>query len=135
MKNGPEIIFDTIRVLDYVNQGVPLAANASMVGIGLERDGRLDVGVIYEGYNGRNVWMHTRVTGRLTKDMLRYSFMYPFIQLGCERVSGYVDASNAAARRFDEGLGFQVEATLRGAARDGGDVLIYVMKREWCRYV
>lgn len=135
MEKGPEIIFDTLRVLDYVSKGTPLPASASMVGIGLERGDRLDVGVIYEGYNGCNIWMHTRVTGRISKDMLRYSFMYPFVQLGCKRVSGYVEASNAAARRFDEGLGFRVEATLEGAAKDGGDVLIYVMKREWCKYV
>jgi RimJ/RimL family protein N-acetyltransferase len=39
------------------------------------------------------------------------------------------------ARRLDEHLGFTHEATLRGAAPDGGDVLLYVMRREDCRFI
>jgi RimJ/RimL family protein N-acetyltransferase len=46
-----------------------------------------------------------------------------------------VEASNLPARRFDEHLGFQQEAVLQGAASDGGDVILYVMRRENCRYL
>jgi RimJ/RimL family protein N-acetyltransferase len=56
-------------------------------------------------------------------------------QLGVNRVSGYVNASNAAARRLDEHLGFKPEAVLTGAATDGGDVILYVMWRKDCKYV
>ncbi len=126
---------DTVKVLRFVQQHVPLAACANMTGIGLERDGELVAGVIYEGYNGFNVWMHVAIPGRITPSYLRYCFHYPFIELGCRRVSGYVEASNKAARRFDEHLGFQQEAVLHGAASDGGDVILYRMTREDCRYV
>ena len=126
---------DTVRVLRFVQQHTPLAACANMSAIGLERDGELVAGVIYEGYNGHNVWMHVAIPGRITPKFLRYCFHYPFVELGCRRVSGYVEASNARARRFDEHLGFKPEATLRGAASDGGDVILYRMTREDCRYV
>ena len=126
---------DTVRVLRFVQQHVPLAACANMTSIGLERDGELVAGTIYEGYNGHNVWMHVAISGRITKAYLRYCFHYPFVELGCTRVSGYVEASNAQARRFDEHLGFQQEAILSGAASDGGDVILYRMTREDCRYV
>lgn len=126
---------DAVRVLRFVQQHIPLAACAGMTAIGLERDGELVAGVIYEGFNGHNVWMHVAIPGRITPAYLRYCFHYPFIELDCKRVSGYVEASNTRARRFDEHLGFQQEATLRGAASDGGDVILYRMTREDCRYV
>jgi RimJ/RimL family protein N-acetyltransferase len=117
---------------------MPLNVVAGMKGLGLERDGELVAGVVYEGYNGQNVWMHVAaVPGRrwLNKAYLRYCFEYPFVELGCRRVSGYVEARNLDARRFDEHLGFQQEAVLRGAASDGGDVILYVMWREDCRFL
>lgn len=132
------IISDPARVWAFVKQQVPVNVVSGMKGLGLERDGELIAGVLYEGYNGVNVWMHVAAdqTKRwLNRDYLRYCFQYPFDELGCKRVSGYVEASNADARRFDEHLGFKQEAVLTGAASDGGDVILYVMRREDCRYV
>lgn len=126
---------DTLRVVRFVQAHQPLALVENMKAIGLERDGELVAGVVYEGYNGHNVWMHVAIPGRITKAYLRYCFHYPFVELGCSRVSGYVNASNAKARRFDEHLGFRQEAILRGAAADGGDVIIYAMTKEECRHV
>lgn len=133
-----EIILDTVRVLKWVQQRVKLPANGSMVGIGLERDGDLVAGVLYEGYNGHNIWMHVAgEPGRrwMTREFLRTCFSYPFEQLGCKRVSGYVELSNFDAIRFDEHVGFQREAVLTGAASDGGDVGLYVMWRDQCRFL
>jgi len=109
-----------------------------MAAIGLVKDGELVAGVIYEGFNGHNVWMHVgAVPGRswLTRAYLSACFIYPFVQCGVGRVSGYVNASNLDARRFDEHLGFKEEARLKGAAPDGGDVIIYVMRKEDCRFL
>lgn len=129
---------DTLRVLQFVQSQIPLEASAGMKAIGLERHGSLVAGVIYEGFNGVNVWMHVAaVPGArwMTRAYLRYCFQYPFDEMKVKRISGYVNASNQAARRFDEHLGFRREAVLAGAAPDGGDVLIYVMRRGDCRYV
>ncbi len=109
-----------------------------MKGIGLERDGDLVAGVLYESFNGANIWMHVAaVPGSrwLTRDFLKYAFHYPFVELGCKRISGWVEADNFAAQKFDEHLGFVHESTLEGAGRRGVDVFIYRMKREECRYV
>lgn len=126
---------DRSRVLEFVRKHVPLALVDNMTALGLERDGELIAGVIYEGFNGHNVWMHCAIPGRLTREFINACFHYPFVQLGCKRVSGYVEASNIKARLFDEHLGFKPEARLRGAASDGGDVILYAMTREGCRYV
>lgn len=134
-----KIISNPGRVWEFCKQHVPVSLVAGMKGLGLEDEsGELIAGVLYEGYNEHNVWMHVAAEpgGRwMTKEFLRYCFHYPFVELGCSRVSGYVEASNLAARRFDEHLGFRVEAVLKGAASDGGDVILYVMRREECRYV
>jgi len=132
------IIGDVSRILSFVREHMALAAVENMKGLGLERDGRLVAGVIYEGFNGRNVWMHVAaVPGQrwMNRQYLHYCFEYPFDELKVDRVSGYVNASNADAIRFDEHLGFQREAVLSGAAPDGGDVILYVMRRNDCRYL
>ena len=132
------MIFDTVRVLKWMQQRMKIAASGSMVGIGLERDGELLAGVLYEGYNGHNAWMHVAGSADrrwMTREFLRTCFSYPFEQLGCKRVSGYVEASNLDAIRFDEHIGFQREAVLSGAASDGGDVFLYVMWRDQCRFL
>lgn len=132
-----QLVFDPARVFAFVSERVALQPVGGMRAIGLERGGKLVAGVVYEGYTGHNIWMHVAAepgSRWLTRDFLRAAFTYPFVQLGVDRVSGYVDASNAAARRFDEHLGFREEAVLKGAARDGGDVILYVMWKKDCRY-
>jgi RimJ/RimL family protein N-acetyltransferase len=109
-----------------------------MKGLGLERDGKLVAGVLYEGFNGQNVWVHLAAEpgGRwMTREFLRYCFHYPFNEMKVKRLSGYVDASNDKARRLNEHLGYKPEAVLAGAGIDGGDVVIYVMWRDDCRYL
>lgn len=132
------IISDPARVWAYVHAKAGVPAIAGMKGIGLEQDGELIAGVLYEGFTGHNIWMHVAAepgSRWMTREFLRYSFYYPFVECGADRVSGWVEASNTAARRFDEHLGFTEEARLKGAARDGSDVILYVMWREDCRYV
>ena len=130
---------DVARVVKFMREhGCYLPLATDQKAIGLERDYELVAGVVYEAYNGHHLWMH--VAGKpgsrwLTRDYLRYCFVYPFCELGCSRVSGYIEASNHASRRFAEHLGFTLETTLSGAASDGGDVLIYCMRRKDCRYV
>ena len=127
------IVSDPARVFAFCKERMPISLVAGMKGLGLERDGELVAGVLYEGFNHHNIWMHVAAEpGKkwLNKEFLRYCFHYPFVELGCTRVSGYVEASNADARRFDEHLGFQQEAVLQGAAADGGDVILYVMRRD-----
>lgn len=132
------LIFDTPTVFEFVNTKMHLSMVQGMVGIGLERNGALVAGVVYEGRNPHNVWMHVAAepgSKWMTKEYLRACFSYPFLVLGVSAVRGYVDASNTLARRFDEHLGFKQEAVLEGAAADAGDVVIYRMKRSECRYV
>lgn len=106
--------------------------------LGLLENDALIAGVVYNDFSGHNVFMHVGAEdGRrwMTKEFLHVCFDYPFNQLGVDRVTGWVEESNFDARKFDEHLGFELEARLKGAARDGKDVLIYVMWKDKCRFI
>lgn len=93
--------------------------------------------VVYENYNKANIFMHVAAKpGRkwLNRHFLHEGFKFPFVTLGCARITGWVEASNVDAQRFNEHLGFVKEAVLERAAPDKGDVIIYRMFREDCRY-
>jgi RimJ/RimL family protein N-acetyltransferase len=101
----------------------------------LEEDGELLAVVVFNLYSGADIAMHiAAVPGRrwMTREFLRVAFRYPFVQLGCRRVSGFVPASNADAQRFDEHLGFRREGLMRHALPDD-DIIVYGMLREEAR--
>lgn len=105
--------------------------------IGLAQGNRLIAGTIFDNYNGANVCIHVASSSPeawRNREFLWFNFHYAFNQLGCKRVTGMVPSSNLPARRFDEWLGFVPEATLKDAHPDG-DLLVYVMTREQCRWL
>ena len=104
--------------------------------IGLERNGELVAGVLYDNFVGRCISMHVAAKGKnwLNKAFIFTCFDYPFNQLKCAKVLGLVPASNAVARRFDEHLGFSLEHVITDGAKDG-DLCIYSMTRDACRYL
>lgn len=133
------LTYDLQRVLPFMQQRiVGMRRSDDMVGMGLVRDGVLVAGQLFEGYNGRNIWGHAAGAEDVhwcTRGWLAACFAYPFLVCKVDRLSAYVNASNTAARRFDEHVGFREEARLKGAAPDGGDVIVYVMWRQECRYI
>lgn len=104
--------------------------------IGMERGGELIAGVLFDNWNGRSMAMHVAGEGThwLTRTYLRVAFTYAFKQMKATKLLGLVDASNDAARRFDEHLGFRLEARVADAA-PRGDLLIYSMTAAQCRYL
>lgn len=106
------------------------------VAIGLERDGDLVAGVMFDHYNGRSIAMHVAGAGMrwCTAAFRRAVFSYPFLQLKVAKVLGLVDETNLQARRFDEHLGFRLEARIADAA-PRGDLLIYTMTADQCRHL
>jgi RimJ/RimL family protein N-acetyltransferase len=108
----------------------------SMTALGLERDGVLIAGVMFDHYNGRSVAMHVAGDGGhwMTREFARACFGYAFNQLRVGKVLGFVDSTNTAARRYDEHLGFVLEATITGAGKTG-DLLIYSMTPQQCRWI
>src|SRR5579859_6268505 len=93
------------RIVDWVGARVGENGFEGAKAIGLEQDGQLIAGVVYNLFTGPSVCMHVAAEpGKLwaTPEFLFAAFAYPFVSLGCRRVTGLVSASNKAARKFDE---------------------------------
>lgn len=105
-------------------------------GIGMERDGELIAGVVYNEFNRVNINMHVAAVGRnwMTREYLRICFDYPFNVCGVKRITAFIEDENADAIRFDEHLGFKYETRMKDAYVNG-DILIYRMLREDCRWL
>ena len=134
-----QIISDCAKVYEFLEKnGVPLHASMGTQGLGLIKDEEMIAGVLFDDYNGSNMWMHVAaMPGRrwMTRDFLYATFAYPFLQLNLKRLSGWVEADNLDARRFDEHIGFKQEAVLKQAGRNGVDVIVYSMFKEDCRFI
>ena len=126
------------RITNWVGERVDEDDFGKAVGIGLEEDGILIAGVVYNLYNGPSICMHVAAEpGKrwLSKDFLYRAFAYPFLQLNCSRVTGLVRVDNIEARRFDEHLGFVQEGVIRRGASNGLDMILYGMLKEECRWL
>lgn len=131
------VVADRDAAYAFVNAATPISRTAEQRGLIQVRDSETIAAVVYDDYNGSNIFMHVAATpGRrwMTRWFLHETFKYPFITLGCDRITGWVSSDNAEAIRFDEHLGFKREAVLHKAGPARQDVFLYVMFREDCRY-
>ena len=129
------VIGDNVRDWMHRNSGGEFTARDATC-LGWHDGKQLVAGVAYTDFNSANVFMHVVGIGKrwLRREFLRACFDYPFNRLKVARVTGAVAASNMAARRFDEHLGFTLETTLQGA-HPTGDLLVYVLWKKDCRWL
>lgn len=125
------------RVSAFVSQQIGVEEWSNCRSIGLEKNGELVAGIVYDYYTGTNICMHIAVKGKrcMTKEFLWFMFYYPFVQLGVNRLTGIIPESNKESVRFAQGLhGAKLEARLKDAHPDG-DMLIFVMFKDDCKYL
>ena len=98
--------------------------------------GALIGGAVYHEFRGNDIQISCAAVSRrwLNKRFIKAMFVYPFIQLGCDRVTSCIPSRNAHTRRFIEGLGFKEEGSMRRGFI-GDDCIIYGMLREECKYI
>jgi len=126
------------RVMQFVATRAGEECYRDYSAIGLASDGEIVAGVVYCAHSGANVITHIASDGSrawLTPAYLGAIFRYPFIQLGCARITAIVRADNADSRRFVTHLGFVEEGRMRRAEADGTDLIIFGMLRSECRFL
>lgn len=92
---------------------------------------------LFEGHNGASIMLHIMSDGTrrwMNREFLWFVFYYPFEQLKVNKIIAPVETSNLTCARFVEHIGFTLEATLQDCAPNG-DLLIYTMSREQCRWL
>jgi RimJ/RimL family protein N-acetyltransferase len=131
------VISDANAAYAFVTSYYDIGRTAQMRGLCQVRDGEIIAAVIYDDYNGQNVFCHIASDGSkrwMTRHFLHEIFKYPFRTLGCGRITLWIDATNIDSIKFVTNLGFRREAVLESAGKDAHDVLIYRMFRRECRY-
>lgn len=133
------LVFNLPAVNDFVAQhlGHGERFKPSDPSVGLLHNGKLIAGVVFNNYSGVDIYLSVAAVepGWLNRAFLRAVFRYPFVQLGCRRVTGLVRVDNHAARKFDEHLGFKFEGLMRQADEDGCDMIVYGMLKDECRWI
>ena len=102
--------------------------------IGLERNGELVAGIMYENWNGRSIMAHIAITGQINRSYIGAIFRYAYVTCGVEKAIVPVSSANAKSMKFVEKLGFTEEARIADAAPDG-DIIVYTLKKADCRYL
>lgn len=130
------LVKDRMRVAAFCSSLMDNCDFGAFTAIGLEKNGELVGGVVYDGYYGTSISAHIAGVGQgwLTRSFLRAMFQYPFAQLGVNRMTGPVASTNEGAIRLVRHLGFEQEAYLKGAV-PGGDLLFFVMWKCDCRFL
>lgn len=126
------------RVRSWVAERIGEELDDANVAIGVEEDGELIAGVVYNMYTKASICMHVAAEpGKrwTTREFMYAFFAYPFLQLNCNRVTGLVRESNMAARKFDEHVGFIQEGVIRQAFEDGEDAILYGMLKSECKWI
>lgn len=126
------------EIAEWVSKRAPHAENGfdKYVCLGVERDGELIAGVVYNDYRKHSIHASIASTDPrwATRKTLKAFFSYPFIQCGCGRITTYCGASMTSVRRFNERLGFTQEGLLRRGFGDD-DCIVFGMLKEECRWL
>lgn len=132
------VVPDLEAAYAFTQEFFPVGRSTDMKGLCLVREGETIAAVLYEQFNGQNIFMHCAATpGKkwLNRHFLYEAFKHPFLTLGANRITLWIHNDNIPSRRFAQHLGFTQEAKLSGAGEQGQDVVIYRMFRRDCRYV
>lgn len=101
--------------------------------LGIERDGELIAGVVYNNYSGNDICGHiAAVSGSKWCDehVMRAICSYPLVQLGCNRVTCLIPTRNQRSFELCKYFGFKQEGLMRKAFVDDDGILMGILKEE-----
>ena len=94
--------------------------------------------VAMNGFIGKTCQIHVAMRNDFNftpRKLLEAVFDYTFNTAGRELLVGVVNSKNEAAMRYDKHLGFVESHRFPGVHDDGGDLVIFTMTRDQCRYL
>lgn len=99
-----------------------------------QRKGRILAGLIFENWNMRSIVVHLAAEGRLTRNLLWFASYYAFVQLGVYKMIAPVNDDNHRMTGMLRKMGFREECRI-SEAQPNGDVLIFTLTRQNCRFL
>ena len=109
-------------------------AESTSQAIGLERDGKLIAGVIYEGWNHKSIVCHIAIEGAVTRAFMKAVCEYAFHTCGAHKVIGPIPSDNEKAIKNAARIGFTEEARIKDAAPNG-DIIMFTITADQCRFL
>lgn len=107
------------EIMGFVVARVPhMDPQKEYAAIGVADDaGVLVAGCVYHGYSPRFAGLEMSIASSTPRwaqrGVIRALLSYPFLQLGCRRVTAVCPSDNARAIKFNLGIGFTREGTVR----------------------
>ena len=102
--------------------------------IGLEKNGVIVAGVIYENWNRASIFCHIAIEARLTKAYLKAIFDYPFNVCNVKKIIVPIVSNHVKSIKLVTNMGFTEEARIVDGSQDG-DIIFLTMTKENCRFL
>lgn len=127
------------EVMAWAKERLPLfRPEGGAMTIGVENnDGSIIAAAVFDRYRGHDIEISFASDDPrwARRGVIRGIFSYPFLQLGCIRLTTITAAQNMRARRLDEGLGFKLEGIHRNGLAPGIDAASYGMLKDECKWL
>lgn len=129
-------------VADWARERIPTVTDWGLceaLGVVDDRE-RLVAAVVYNHFAEANIEMSVAAEPNvrwLSRPALFAFFFYPFVTLGCNRVTSTIKSGpeTKSVRKFCQHVGFRYEGVVREFYRDGRDAVIFGMLRRECRWI
>jgi RimJ/RimL family protein N-acetyltransferase len=99
---------------------------------------RLLGAVCFNTFIGSTCQLHVAMDGGYhftPREMLATVMDVAFNRFGIKKLLGIVNSRNEKAIRYDRHLGFVEEYRMAGMHDEGGDIVVFSMTKEQCRYL
>lgn len=105
--------------------------------IGVARHGRIVAAALFTNYQPPNIEITfvTTTPRWASREMIKGILSYPFVQLGCKRVTAVTEECNGAARVFLERLGFKQEGIHPDAFPSGAGISYGLLRADAERWL
>lgn len=125
------------KVVQMITQKVGVTALSNSTAFGFYEEGELIGGVAFYEYRMQDIVFSGYMDkgGSFTKQMFRKLYYYPFIQLGCHRVTAYTEVDNREANLFLRRMGFTKEGRIREVSDSLKDINVYGMLKRECKWI
>lgn len=141
--NSRRVIIADDRLLDWIAVRIPHVGpdhnwhgRAHAIGVGL--DGEILAAICISNvdkFGNGELAMAADTPRWATRDTIRGFLAYPFGQLGLRRLTTITAASNERALRFNRGMGFQQEGTMRFGHGDEDAIIMGLLREDAQRWL
>lgn len=107
--------------------------------IGVTRRGAIIAGIVYHNYypEYKNIEISMAADSPMwaTREVITALLRYPFIQLGCRRVTTCTPIRNKRALKFNYGIGFKKEGVIRRGYGNQDMIICGMLRKEAERWL